>query len=161
MTKRLVGTYVSIDDAMKAVEELSEQGYSRSEIDIIADRIVKDSIPFTMDAEVSTADEARAEVEASEDNRSIWEKVKDAFTFNEYDKDTPFDEVEDPLQEYRNDLAAGKIVVLVEEDDAPRVPPTDPLLVDDLPTHEMTDDEEIYGSVSPDLPIESDPRHLP
>lgn len=161
MTKRLVGTYVSIDDAMKAVKELSEQGYSRSAIDVIADRIVKDSIPFTMDAEVSTADEARAEVEASEDNRSIWEKVKDAFTFNEYDKDTPFDEVEDPLQEYRNDLAAGKIVVLVEEDDAPRVPPTDPLLVDDLPTHEMRDDEEIYGSVSPDLPIESDPRHLP
>lgn len=124
MSKRLVGTYVSIDEAMVEVERLRDQGYGRNTIHVIADRSVRDSIPFTMDAEIEATDEVRkGELEGE---RSLWEKIKSAFTFNEYSEETYLDPTtdnpDDPLQEYRNDLAAGKVVILVEQDDDQFIP---------------------------------------
>lgn len=153
MSKRLEGTYVSIDEAMMAVERLRDQGYGRNDIHVVADRSVRDSIPFTMDAEISATDEARKG--EAEDERSLWEKIKDAFTFNEYSEETYQDPTtnnsDDPLQEYRNDLAAGKVVVLVEEDEAPHIPPTDPHMKDDIPRDPLMDNDEMRRDMTPDL----------
>ena len=167
MSKRLVGTYVSIDDAMMAVERLRDQGYGRNDIHVIADRSVRDSIPFTMDAEVEATDESRkAEME---DERSLWEKIKDAFTFNEYSgetfQDPTTDNPEDPLQEYRNDLAAGKVIVLVEKDDAQLSPPK--TLMDNDEMRGATTPDPTTNDMRSDPPLENDaftardPRNLP
>lgn len=168
MSKRLVGTYVSIDEAMMAVERLRDQGYGRNDIHVIADRSVRESIPFTMDAEVSATDEARKG--EMEDDRSLWEKIKDAFTFNEYTdeayQDPTGDNPNNPLEEYRNDLAAGKVVVLVDEDEATHIPPTEPLMgaddmrrdtTPDLTTNDMQSDPPLEN----DDFMDRDPRNLP
>lgn len=133
MTKRLIGKYVSIEEAMMAVERLHDQGYGRHDIHVIADRTVRDAIPFTMNAEVTSVEEAREA--AREDHRSLWEKIKDAFTFGEYHEedhvDITRDLADDPFSEYRNDLAAGKVIVLLDEDDDYDVSSQDPLLTDE------------------------------
>lgn len=160
MSKRLVGTYVSVDEAMAAVESLRDQGYGRNDIHVIADRSVRDSIPFTMDAEVETTDEARKG--ESTDERSMWEKIKDAFTFSEYSEETyqdsTTDNPDDSLQEYRNDLAAGKVVVLVEEDEAPHIPPIEPM---DKTADLTMNDRQSDPPVGNDDFMNHDPRNLP
>ncbi|MGP6145618.1 general stress protein [Jeotgalibaca sp. A122] len=178
MSKRLVGTYVSVDEAMREVERLKDQGYGRDDIEVVADKAVRNSIPFTMDAEVVSTEEAKEEMR--DDERSFWEKLKDAFTFNEYTdegySDPTMEDADDPLQEYRNDLAAGKVVVLVEDDDGKHIPPTDPILKDNVPMDPLMRNDNMRNATTPDLttndmrtdpPLENDdfvdrdPRNLP
>lgn len=133
MNRIVEGSYVRVDDALRAVERLRDQGYSKNSITLIANESVRNSIPYTMDAEVTTDTDMRDNVH--DDDRSLWEKIKDAFTMdddydvNRYD-DPEYNTDDDPLFEYRSDIEQGNILVLIDED-ASRNTTVDTTLTDD------------------------------
>lgn len=116
--RRVEGSYVRVEDAMHAVQMLRDKGYASSDIYVVANATVRDSIPYTMDAEVSTEGELRDY--DSDDDRSMWDKIKDAFTMDDYDTDTrnhpDYNPNTDPLNGYRDDIEQGNVIVLVATD---------------------------------------------
>lgn len=118
MNKKVEGIYATVEEAMAAVERLSDEGYNRHSIYVVANEAVRRSIPFTLDAEVTT--EADLREDTNEDDRSLWEKIKDAFTFDQYDdtrhEEPGYDASEDVLAAYREDLRRGSIVILLDDD---------------------------------------------
>lgn len=123
MNRRVEGIYTNVDDAMNAVNRLHEEGYSRDDIKVVANATVRETMPFTMDAEV-TSDTDTAGM-AGDDNRSLWDKIKDAFTVDEYDA-MQYGE-EDTIRQYHDDIENGHILVLVNDDGRPMVSDSDPL----------------------------------
>ena len=113
MNKRVEGSYVKVEDAMRTVQRLKEEGYSSSDIYVVANPTVRDSIPYTMNAEVST------DADMKDDDRSMWEKIKDAFTMDEYETDrrnqSDYNPDTDPLSSYRDEIEQGYVVVLVDK----------------------------------------------
>lgn len=116
--RRVEGSYVRVEDAMHAVQMLRDKGYASSDIYVVANSTVRNSIPYTMDAEVSTEGELKDY--DRDDNRSMWDKIKDAFTMDDYDTDPrehpDYNPSTDPLNAYRDDIEQGNIVVLVTTD---------------------------------------------
>lgn len=116
--RRVEGSYVRVEDAMHAVQMLRDKGYASSDIYVVANSTVRDSIPYTMDAEVSTEGELRDY--DSDDDRSMWDKIKDAFTMDDYDTDkrnqADYNPNTDPLNGYRDDIEQGNVIVLVATD---------------------------------------------
>lgn len=118
--KRVEGSYVRVEDAVDAVQRLRDKGYARSNIYVVANEAVRSAIPsYSMEAEVSSQSELR-ENTGNENERSMWEKIKDAFTLDENETDPRtqpnYDADRDPLYAYRDDIAQGNIIVLVDED---------------------------------------------
>lgn len=125
MNRRVEGVYATVEEAMSAVQRLRDQGYSRNDIFLVANADVRNNIPYTMDAEVTTDTDA-AGAGAGDDDRSLWEKIKDAFTVDDdYDAsayDHPdYDSSSDPLYAHRDDIANGNIVVMLDADATPAV----------------------------------------
>ncbi|TFZ21351.1 YsnF/AvaK domain-containing protein, partial [Lactiplantibacillus plantarum] len=57
-------------------------------------------------------------VETTHEDRSLWEKIKDAFSADTYEYDSSSNEEadhanNDPLYQYRDDISAGKIIITV------------------------------------------------
>lgn len=123
MEKRVEGNYSKVEEAMQAVQKLREQGYFKKDIYVVANSTVKNSIPFTMDAEVSTDTNIREKIDDQE--RSLWDKIKDAFTIDDYEEDQvnhpDYDAEEDPLYPYHEQIKKGNIVVLVDKNAEPSV----------------------------------------
>ena len=121
MNKRVEGSYIRVEDAMHAVQRLRDEGYSKNDISVVANSTVKDSIPHTMDAEVST--DAGMRENMQDDDRSLWDKIKDAFTMDDYEterRDQPgYDANNDPLSQYHDDIEKGNVIVLVDESAKP------------------------------------------
>lgn len=120
MNKRIEGSYVRVEDAMHAVQRLKEEGYSSSDITVVANAAVRDSLPYTMDAFVSTDTDR---LEDGTDDRSMWEKIKEAFTMDDYEVNRQdqmdYNPDTDPLSGYREEIEQGNVVVLVTEDVTP------------------------------------------
>lgn len=60
------------------------------------------------------------EVEGTHEERSLWERIKDTFTSNTYEEDSYTEKADDsvnddPLYSYKEDTAAGKIVITVKD----------------------------------------------
>ena len=122
MNKRVEGSYDRVDDAIAAVDRLRNQGYNRNSITLVANQRVKETIPFMTDAEVTTDMDTDITDTTRDDDRSIWEKIKDAFTMDDYDTtnyhDSNYDSSNDPLHNYRDDINKGNILVLIDDDAA-------------------------------------------
>lgn len=99
MTKRLVGVYYNPEEAVQVVDNLKKQGFKKKEILLIANEDVRSRIPFGNDIKVDDDREV--------DERSFWEKVKDAFSFDE----TSY---EDYTGEHKEAIREGAILVYVE-----------------------------------------------
>ncbi|MDE1548078.1 YsnF/AvaK domain-containing protein [Jeotgalibaca caeni] len=172
MNKRVEGSYSNVTDAMYAVERLHGEGYERDDITLVANTSVRETIPFTMDAEVTSDTELR---EDGDDDRSLWDKIKDAFTVDDYD-DSRYDNADydadaDLLAPYRDDIDRGHIIVLVDGDAEPAVPadpdgysttPFNDTVVDDTtvmqdPTLDVADP---VMPVQPDLTTTPDPNFV-
>lgn len=124
MNRRVEGIYTTVEEAMSAVQRLRDEGYSRSEIYLVANADVRNNIPYTMDAEVTTDTDMTTGTtgRTDDDDRSLWEKIKDAFTVDEdYDPsvydDPNYDTANDPLYAHRDDLDRGNIIVMLDADD--------------------------------------------
>lgn len=108
------GSYNTAQEAFDAVKRLKAEGYSASDIRLISNKTMHDSIIGQTDVDVTTTD--TYERERNHDDESLWEKIKDAFTVDDDYTDYSDDPDNDPLMNYRADIDAGKIVVLVEGD---------------------------------------------
>jgi len=115
--KRVEGVYPNVEEAMRAVERLKNQGYTRGDITIVANEEVRGSLTSNVDAEVTTQDNDMSRSE--DDDHSFWDSVKDFFTMDDsYENyDAPdYDQANDPVYEYRGAISQGEVVVLVNED---------------------------------------------
>ena len=110
--RRVEGTYVSVTEAVTAVERLRNQGYGKNDITLVANKRVREAIPYTTDAKVTTDMTEMTD----NDDRSLWEKIKDAFTMHDYDTMNYDDPTDDPMYDYREDIDRGNIVVFVDDD---------------------------------------------
>lgn len=109
MGKIIEGSYKNQTEALQAIQRLREQGYQKKDIFLVANAEVRNSLPSATEAEVK-AEGALSTV--GEDDRSLWEKIKDAFSIDEYETRNYEDE---PLYAYKNDLDQGKFVVMINE----------------------------------------------
>ena len=104
--KKVYGKYINATEARVAVKELLRQGYRQDQIKVISNTDLGQDLSYR-----------REDVDV--DHRSLWEKIKDAFTFDEYDddyldRDLDADETR-LLEPYRTNLQNGETVILVEE----------------------------------------------
>ncbi|WP_192987401.1 general stress protein [Carnobacterium mobile] len=96
MDRRVEGTYTSTDEAVKAVERLLNEGYVADEILIITDN----------NHENELEDLTLVDVEAveTEEEESLWDKIKDTFNFGNYNEGNDAN----PLVEYGIDAEAAE-----------------------------------------------------
>jgi len=119
MNKRVEGVYPVVDEALRAVDRLRAQGYSRDEITLVANEDTRRNLSSDVNAEVSSQDEEMNR--SDDDDGSFWDSIKDAFTMDEsYDDanydDPNYDSENDPVYEHREAISRGDVAVLVDED---------------------------------------------
>lgn len=107
--KRVYGSYTTKVQAAAAIEELYKQGYTKRQIKVVSNE--------DLGREFSDVNTIDADAKVS-DHRSTWQKIKDAFTFDEYDDNylnSDLDSTESNLlNEYKTNLDDGEIIVLVQ-----------------------------------------------
>jgi len=108
------GSYNTVDEALEAAKRLQSEGYSSKDITLISNVTTRDSYLNNSDINVKTPENY------DEDNglkdESLWDKIVNAFTVeDEYDR-YPRGGHEDPLVNYRSDIDAGKVLLVVEDD---------------------------------------------
>lgn len=100
--KKLHGTYISIDTAKAAVTSLIAKGHDRSDITLLASSLIADDLTDATHIQVIS--------DIGNDNGgSGIKKIKSLFKKD----DEP--EKHNPLSIYKDDIARGKIVVLLDE----------------------------------------------
>lgn len=107
----VIGSYSTREEALSVIERLRNEGYERDDIviyttDEAASRLGFDGLSG-IDVET---DGNRMD---GEEDRSLWEKIKDTFSFDTYDSETATPE-NDPLYQYRGDISDGKFVITVK-----------------------------------------------
>ena len=117
----VVGTFNNENEAASEVRRLKDLGYPKDKITLYtnADKVnaLKDSRNIDVDVDTEdTVERSRDE----KDDRSFWEKFKDAFSTETYDyddraQDPNYTRDDDVLYPYRSDIAEGKIVIVVED----------------------------------------------
>ncbi|HIZ70465.1 MAG TPA: general stress protein [Candidatus Atopostipes pullistercoris] len=118
MSKKVEGVYPTLDGAMKAIERLKKQGYSREEITLVANegtrkQLTKDEKTDIHTEQLDTEQMTHAEKTDSED--SLWDSIKDFFTIDDSNEDAELTHEEDPAYEYKEQIDQGQLVVVVDE----------------------------------------------
>lgn len=105
--KRVYGSYMEAKDAIEAVEHLKEQGYTRDQIRVVS---IKDC---GKDIQIDDSPQKL------KDDRSLWEKFRDIYTYSDYRQDywNTYVEEDDILKTYKSNLENGEILVLVDADE--------------------------------------------
>lgn len=139
MNKKLEGIYPNIEEALQAVDRLRDQGYTRDAITLVANEEIQGHFSSNTDENLTTRDRSMDRVDAettsqvtdthtndnrsmdrvdeSEDDKSFWESVKDAFTFgHSKTDDADYIAEEDPVYKYRDVISQGQVAVLVSND---------------------------------------------
>ena len=111
------------EEALSVIEQLRDEGYDRDDIIIYTTKDAAQNFGFSglsgIDVETNVD-----EVEGTHEERSLWERIKDTFTSNTYEEDSYTEKADDsvnddPLYSYKEDIAAGKIVITVKDYKAP------------------------------------------
>ncbi len=106
--KKVFGVYDNRHEARQALKVLLENGYKKEEITVISNKKF-----FDKDLDENLHEE---------DERNLWEKIKDAFSFDEYHDDYWVREVLEEqdrilLEPYKENLNSGGVIIIVEEFD--------------------------------------------
>jgi len=111
MDRRVEGTYTSKEETVSAVERLINEGYATDEIIIVTNEKHEKELEDLTLVEVDAV--------SPTEGLSIWEKLKESFSFGRYNSD----EISNPLEEYGVEedigehyteaLESGEIVILV------------------------------------------------
>lgn len=113
----VIGSYSTREEALSVIEQLQREGYSRDDIIIYTTKDAAKNFGFAglsgIDVETDVND-----VETTHEDRSLWERIKDAFSADTYEYDSTLNEEADyagtdPLYQYRDDISAGKIIITV------------------------------------------------
>lgn len=139
MNKRVEGIYPNVEEALQAVDRLRDQGYTRDAITLVANEEIQGRFSSNVDANITTEDRSMDRVDEettsqvtdthindnrsmdradeSEEDKSFWDSVKDAFTFdNSSADDSDYIAEEDPVYEYRDVISQGQVAVLISDD---------------------------------------------
>ncbi|EPH97106.1 MULTISPECIES: general stress protein [Enterococcus] len=157
----IIGSYDTRTEVLPVIEQLTNEGYGKEDIVLFANQTVIDQFGL------ESIDDVEVEQAASEDeDRSLWEKIKDAFSFG--DSAHRHDE-HDPLYGYRDDLERDKLVVGVYDYQpmdkiTDRDADTGPIIDQPLPGETAMPDESVHptprmGDSDIEAPIH-DPNHL-
>ena len=153
------GSYETPNEAIDAVRALEAKGYHAKDLRLVSNEGIRDTFMDQTDAKFTAREDYREadRSKTDEEDESVWEKVKDFFSIDEdydYDREGRPRE-DDPLVEYRKDIEAGRIILLVEgepiqqeetiiyyeEDDILNQPINDPIepvdRTDDLGDHNL------------------------
>lgn len=115
----VIGSYSTREEALSVIEQLRDEGYDRDDIIIYTTKDAAQNFGFSglsgIDVETNVD-----EVEGTHEERSLWERIKDTFTSNTYEEDSYTEKADDsvnddPLYSYKEDIAAGKIVITVKD----------------------------------------------
>lgn len=116
MDRHILGTFKNEEDAVSQVEKLlNEEGYSPNELMLV---MYKNTQYDKKIASIKNVKVNKVEVE----DESIWEKVKEAFSFGTYDSEGSSTTLEeygvphDRADHYTEALKAGEIVLLADTD---------------------------------------------
>lgn len=126
------GIYDSINDALKAVSELSDKGYTKNQINLVASEEMIKKFPTETEVGVKPYDE--------DETNGLWHKVLGSMLIVPFDGQTTTGGLVEPaqgtyvigdlvtkdldheddkgstLEHYSDDIAAGKIVVVTDGD---------------------------------------------
>lgn len=111
MTRRVEGVYPTVDDALRAVDRLTDEGYSRDNIILVANEDVRNT--FTANLNIEGMDEAR--LTKTEEDKSLWDSIKDLFTSDDFYDDPNYDVDNNPLFAHREKIKSGEIAVVVSD----------------------------------------------
>lgn len=115
----VIGSYSTREEALSVIEQLCDEGYDRDDIIIYTTKDAAQNFGFSglsgIDVETNVD-----EVEGTHEERSLCERIKDTFTSNTYEEDSYTEKADDsvnddPLYSYKEDIAAGKIVITVKD----------------------------------------------
>ncbi|MCC5894804.1 MAG: general stress protein [Alkalibacterium sp.] len=119
MDRHILGTFTNEKDTVKEVKRLiNEEGYSSDELALVIDK------HSDYDKRLNTLKEIQVEHVEVEDE-SVWEKIKDTFSFGSYDSQASHSLLEDygvphdQAEHYMDALKEGEIILLANSD-APR-----------------------------------------
>lgn len=144
MDRHILGTFKNEEDAVSQVEKLiNEEGYTPSELMFVMDKTNE------YDERIESFNNIKVnKVELEEE--SIWEKVKEAFSFGTYDSDENGSTLEhygvphDRAEHYMDALREGEIVLLADTD-APKQADlsevNEEIIIDEERENNMTDNK--------------------
>lgn len=117
----VLGSYRNQEEAIKVLKRLKEEGYNKENVTVYTNSKNIDELEDSKDVNANI-DNVEQTTNNGEDDRSFWTKVKDSFSTNTYDyetdsKNSDYNQVDDILYPYRNDLDKGNIIVVVENYD--------------------------------------------
>lgn len=104
MSKFVKGSYSSVSEAESAIDGLVAEGYSKKDITLVTNKDMSSSVE-------NEGVDVKTDTEANREDESFWEKIKNVFTVNDYD------DADDVLSGYQDDIAQGNIVLLVDDDE--------------------------------------------
>ena len=113
----VIGSYSTKEEALSEIEQLQREGYSRDDIIVYTNKDAAKNFGFAGLSGIDVKTGVNG-VETTHEDRSLWEKIKDAFSADTYEYDSSSNEEadhanNDPLYQYRDDISAGKIIITV------------------------------------------------
>ncbi|SFC52645.1 Heat induced stress protein YflT [Alkalibacterium subtropicum] len=119
--KTVVGSYPTQDEALDVVSKLKNEGYPKNDIILYSNEEQSNALTHyeAHDVVVDPDNTAETKKYKDEKDQSMWDKIKDAFVTDTYDhekehKRANYDQSNDILYPYRDDIAKGHFVVVVE-----------------------------------------------
>jgi len=154
--KTVIGSYVNQNEALAGVRRLNKEGYSKEEITLYTNSELANTL---VDSDYVDVEPRDAEEEATEDY-SHGQQVQDNFTqvTYDYDKDSVesnSDQDEDILYPYRDAIADGYIIIVVDNYSINQHPEDDILTADDIDSDTVSTQSNINAGV-PDRNINQD-----
>lgn len=114
----VVGSYRNEDETVSTINRLKEDGYQRDDITLYTSSANVEGLKDSQDVDVET-DNAGRRTEDTEDDRSFWDKMKDAFSTESYNyeedsQELNYNQEDDILYPYRDDINNGHTVIVVD-----------------------------------------------
>ncbi|OJF90964.1 general stress protein [Alkalibacterium sp. 20] len=119
--KKVIGSYATKEEVFDVVDRLNKEGHPKQNIILYSNKETASTLGHHDAVEIvaDKSDATRPDDTDKNDDRSMWDKIKDAFTSDTYDyKDEhtrdDYDQGTDILYPYRDDIAKGNVVVVVD-----------------------------------------------
>lgn len=104
------GSYNSSEEALEAVKGLKAEGYREDQIRLVANESTRDTFVNNSGVDVTSADGVNG---VNHEDESFWDKIVNAFTVED-DYEHRVGQDGDVLADYRSDIDAGKVLVVVD-----------------------------------------------
>lgn len=151
--KFVEGSYSTSQEAFAVVERLQAEGYKKDAIRLVSNTSTKNTFMDQPGMDVTTDD---TYTQTTDDDRSMWEKIKDAFSAEDYEENNSIRSEDDVLHNYQDDIANGNIVVVVDGDPYSKIVDTDNNTEAPKTPNTMINDEETIKLQEEQLDVDTE-----